>query len=110
MHVPGLRHSSEQVGGLVFFGRSQDKIRLHAAGKLPSDYNRGTGFDETLCKFLHVKYAALVEQTLRGGTDAEMLEWCYKNGKRPDDDAIEMFNHFLSKFGWRDDSSDELEE
>jgi len=110
MRIRGLRHSSKKVGGLVFFGRMLDKIRLHAARKLPSDYNRGIGFDETICKFLAVKYPAVLEQTLRGGSDAQLLEWCFKNGKRPDDDAIEMFNHFLSKFGWRDDSSEELEE
>ena len=43
MKVPGLRHSAEQVGGLVFFGRMLDKIRLHAQGKLPPDYKHGTG-------------------------------------------------------------------
>ena len=45
MKIPGLRHSSEQLGGLVFFGRMLDKIRLHAQGKLPSDYKRGIGTD-----------------------------------------------------------------
>src|SRR3954462_15604043 len=34
-HIPGLRSPSEQVGGLVHFGRMLDKIRLAAAGKLP---------------------------------------------------------------------------
>jgi len=37
MHVPGLRSPSAKVGGLVYFGSMLDKIRLHAAGKLPSD-------------------------------------------------------------------------
>ena len=42
MKIPGLRHSAEQVEGLVFLGRMLDKIRLHAQGKLPPDYKRGT--------------------------------------------------------------------
>jgi len=109
MHIPDLRHSSERVGGLVFFGRSLDKIRLHAAGKLPADYNRGTGFDEILCKFLNVPYAGLVERALQGGTDEELLQWCFSEGRHPSEDEIEMFNHYLSKYGWRDESSADLE-
>ena len=48
MHVPGLRSPYLKVGRLVYFGRMLDKIRLHAAGKLPeADYgaNLGKGFD-----------------------------------------------------------------
>ena len=46
MKISGLRSSYERVGGMVFFGRMLDKIRVHARGELPPDYNRGTGFDE----------------------------------------------------------------
>ena len=42
MRVPGLRSSYEKVGGIVFFGRMLDKIRFHAAGRLPPGYNLGT--------------------------------------------------------------------
>ena len=50
-----LRSPSEKVGGLFYFGRMLDKIRLHAKGELPSDYhaNLGKGFDEKCVKFLH---------------------------------------------------------
>jgi len=43
-----LRSPSEKIGGLFYFGRMLDKIRLHAKGELPSDYhaNLGVGFDE----------------------------------------------------------------
>jgi len=38
-HVPGLRSPYVKVGRLVYFGRMLDKIRLHAAGRLPvADY------------------------------------------------------------------------
>ena len=68
MKIPGLRHSAEQVGGIVFFGRMLDKIRLHTQGKLPPDYKRGTGTDARVCRFLGVEYPALVERVLAGGT------------------------------------------
>lgn len=110
MKVPGLRHSAEQVGGLVFFGRMLDKIRLHAQGKLPADYNRGPGFDSRVCRFLHVEYPALVERVLAGGSDDEILEWCFAHGRKPNEEEIYVFNSFAAKRGWKDDSTAALEE
>ena len=110
MRILGLRHSGEQVGGLVFFGRMLDKIRLHAQGKLPGDYNRGTGFDGRICRFLRVEYMALVQRVLAGGRDEEILAWCFEQGRKPNEEEILIFNLFLAKRGWRDDSSAELEE
>jgi gluconokinase len=109
MKIPGLRHSAEQVGGLVFFARMLDKIRLHAQGKLPPDYNCGSGMDGRVCRFLRVEYPALVERVLAGGGDEEVLTWCYAHGRKPNDEEIFIFNAFLAKRGWRDDGSTELE-
>jgi hypothetical protein len=110
MKIPGLRHSAEQIGGLVFFGRMLDKIRLHAQGKLPPDYKHGAGTDLRVCRFLHVEYPAVVERALVGGSDAEILEWCFAHGRRPNDEEIFIFNAFLCKRGWRDNQTEELEE
>ena len=110
MKIPGLRHSAEQVGGIVFFGRMLDKIRLHAQGKLPGDYKRGSGTDSRVCRFLRVEYPALVERTLAGGTDEDLLAWCFERGRRPDPEEIFMLNAFLTKRGWRDNQSAELEQ
>ena len=111
MRVPGLRHSAEQVGGIVFFGRTLDKVRLHAQGKLPADYHtyRGTGFDGRVFRFLGVEFASLVERVLAGGSDEVILDWCFVHGRKPSEEEIFMFNAFLSKRGWRDDSSENLE-
>jgi hypothetical protein len=110
MKIPGLRASSEKVGGLVFFGRVLDKIRLHDQGKLPADYNHGTGMDGRCVRFLHVEYPKLVERTLQGGTDEEILEWCFRHGRRPNDEEILVWNGFMSKRGWRDEASEGLAE
>jgi hypothetical protein len=109
MIVPGLRQDAELVGGIVFFGRMLDKIRLHAQGKLPADYNRGTGFDRRVCWFLRIGYPALVERVLAGGRDEEILEWCFAHGRKPEAEEILVFNAFLLKRGWRDEASAELE-
>lgn len=103
--VPGLRDDAEMVGGLVFFGRMLDKIRLHAAGKLPSDYNRGSGFDARMCRLLRIDYEKVVKRTLEGGSDEDILEWCYQNGRKLEEDDIEHFNAFLSKRGLADDKT-----
>jgi hypothetical protein len=112
MKVPGLRHSAEQVGGIVFFGRMLDKVRLHAKSALPADYqaNLGAGSDGRVCRFLHVEYPALVECVIAGGTDEEILSWCFDHGCRPSQEEIFVFNAFLTKQGWRDDTTAELEE
>ena len=88
-HV-ALRSPSEKVNGLFYFGRMLDKIRVHAKGELPSDYhaNLGTGFDEKCLKFLRVDYAGLVERVNRGGTDEEILDWCFTVGSKPTEDDI----------------------
>lgn len=106
MRIPGLRSDRETVGGLVFFGRMLDKIRLHAGGKLPADYNRGHGLDGRMCRFLRLDYPALVTKALEEKDDEKVLEWCYSVGRRPSDEEIFVFNAFLSKRGWRDDVSE----
>lgn len=110
MKIPGLRSSYEKVGGLVYFGRVLDKIRLHAQGKLPDDYNLGTHMDSRCMRFLQMDYAQLVERTKQGGTDEEVLEWCFLKGRRPNEEEILVWNAFMSKRGWRDEASEGLAE
>jgi gluconokinase len=110
MKIPGLRHSAQQVGGIVFFGRMLDKILLHEKGKLPPDYKVGAGTDLRVCRFLGVDYQALVKRALAGGTEEEILEWCFAHGRRPNAEEVLMFNAFLSKRGWRDNQSEELQQ
>ncbi len=103
--VPGLRSCYDKTGRLVYAGRMLDKIRLHAAGRLPADYhaNLGAGFDGRTCTFLRVAYADLKARTLAGGTDEEVVAWAFAQGGARTDDECNIFNRFLSKVGWRDD-------
>jgi hypothetical protein len=45
---------------------------------------------------------------LQGGSDEEILEWCFAHGRRPSDEEISVWNAFLRKRGWRDEASEEL--
>ena len=42
-----LRSPAEKVGGIVYFGRMLDKIRLHARGELAPDYHPNLGGPRT---------------------------------------------------------------
>jgi gluconokinase len=94
-----------------------DKIRLAAAGKLPADWHGPRGqtmknsFDDRCCRFLKIDYAALEAETLRGDkSDDELLEWAFREGRRPDEQEIEVWNGFMTKRGWRDTASQRLHE
>lgn len=95
----------EKVGGLVWFPRMLRKIRLHARGELPADYlpYLGQGFDRRCLNFLRIDYAPLVARVAAGGTDDEILAWCFAtSGHRPTEFEILAWNEYMIKRGWRD--------
>lgn len=103
-----LRSPFQKVGGLFYFGRMLDKIRLHAKGELPPDYheNLGKGFDDKCVRFVRVDYDDLIERVKKGGTDQEILQWCFEVGRRPIKDDIYVWNEFMRKRGWNDEVSE----
>lgn len=113
-NIPGLRSCYAKVGRLIYFGRMLDKIRLHAAGRLPADYQANLGdaqyfvLDGRCCRFLGVKYADLREHTLTGDNDEEILAWVHSCGTNRTDEECHMWNRFILKLGWRDERSSVL--
>ena len=110
MDVEKLRSPYIQCGGIYYFPRMLDKIRLHAATQLPIDYqaNLGGGFDSRCLSFLWIDYAPLVERVKQGGTDEEILEWAFNQGRKPSEEEIEIWNDFMRKRGWKDEMSERL--
>jgi len=102
---PGLK-----VGGIVYFGRMLDKIRVHAKGELPADYlpKLGSGFDGWCVDFLGIAYPDLVNRVKEGGTDEEILQWCFQRGRKPTDGEIYVWDEFMRKRGWDDELSETL--
>jgi Domain of unknown function (DUF5069) len=45
----------------------------------------------------------------KGGTDEEILQWCFKVGRRPSEADTYVWNEFMRKRGWNDEVSDILE-
>jgi uncharacterized protein DUF5069 len=103
---PPFRSPRDRVGGLHYFGRMLDKIRCHLRGKLPEEYrpNFGlsVGLDGMLCGMLGVAHADLIERMRDGGSDEEILDWCYARGTRLNYAQMHIWNEFARKFGWND--------
>ena len=104
----------ETTCGMMYFPRMLDKIRLYAHGELHEDYHENLGgakaADGVCCNFLRVDYSDLRDRVLQGGTDEEILEWCFEKGRRLNDGDLFVWNGFASKLGWRDSITPRLEQ
>jgi gluconokinase len=96
--------------GLVYFARMIDKIRLHAAGRLPASYHAqlGQAFDGLCLRFLGLEYPAIRERALAGGSYEELLDWAFQHGRPRSAEEIEIFNAFMTKRGWRDSTCERV--
>jgi hypothetical protein len=103
----------EMTSGMMYFRRMLDKIRLHARGELGQDYHANLGHrkaaDGACVNFLRVNYADLRDRVLAGGSDEEILEWCFEQGRRLNQGDLIVWNGFISKFGWNDFATPVLE-
>ena len=104
----------ETTKGMMYFPRMLDKIRMHGRGELAEDYHPNLGkprtADGACTNFLRVNYGVLRERVLKGGTDEEILDWCYTNGRRLNEGDLVVWNSFVSKLGWNDFATPVLEE
>jgi hypothetical protein len=110
MNKVPVRSPFQKVESLVYFGRMLDKIRVNAKGTLSPDYqpNLGKGFDQLCVAFLRVDYHQLAERVKQGGTDEEILHWCFSMGRQPTEDEVYVWNEFMRKRGWSDEVSETL--
>jgi hypothetical protein len=104
----------EMTKGMMYFPRMLDKIRRHGRGELPEEYHGNLGgpktADSACTNFLRVNYGVLRQRVLKGGTDEEILEWCYTNGRRLNEGDLVVWNGFVSKLGWNDFATPVLDE
>ncbi|MEY4387365.1 MAG: hypothetical protein RLY20_2648 [Verrucomicrobiota bacterium] len=78
------RSTRETMDGWFHLPRYVDKIRMHLAGKLHSDYqpNLGKGFDGMWLKaagLTHEQFLAVVKSSI---TDGQVCDWVRQNVKR----------------------------
>ncbi|MDB6033303.1 MAG: hypothetical protein JWM16_3641 [Verrucomicrobiales bacterium] len=101
----------EKAGGMMYFPRMVSKIRLYASGELRPDFhqNLGKGADGWCIGFLRVNYEELRNRVLAGGTDEEILQWCFEKGRSLSEIDLMVWNSFISKLGWKDLATPRLE-
>ena len=80
------RSPRETMCGWTHLPRFIDKIRLHLAGKLASDYqpNFCKGFDGLWLETAEVKAEEFIEVVKKSITDGEVCDWVLKNVKKPE--------------------------
>lgn len=105
--VDDLRSPYDKTaGGLHHLGRMFDKIRLKAADCLPGEFHRNyglsVGLDGQLCGFLGVRFEEVEARVKLGGTDAELAEWVFTHGLRPNRTQALVWNEYSRKLGWND--------
>ncbi len=100
----------DEVHGYVYFARLCSKVRLRSSGALDPEFepNMGKAMDAWTCQFLHVDYEDLKHVILDGATDEQALEWCWENGKRPDEHELEWWSSYMRNRGFRDDFTEKL--
>jgi len=78
------RSARETMDGWHYLPRYIDKIRLHLAGKLHSDYaaNLGKAFDALWLKYAGVTHEQVVDVVRHSITDGEVCDWVRANVKR----------------------------
>ena len=101
-----MRSPWDKLGGILHFGRRLNKIRLFHQGRLPRAWVEAKGsvpgFDGACCRLLQIDHEALERETVKGGSDDQMLEWAFTHGRNPSDEEIEIWNDYVSKRCWRD--------
>ncbi|MEO6847622.1 MAG: DUF5069 domain-containing protein [Chthoniobacterales bacterium] len=101
----------EKTGGIYYFARMCDKIRLQAKGELPADYhdNLGKGFDLRCTDLLHACYKDVDRLVRKGMKDDEVLQWCFSESGGLSEDQIMIWNEFMRKRGWNDEAAEILQ-
>ena len=93
------RSPRETMDGWSYLPRYIDKIRLHLAGKLHSDYmeNLGKGFDGMWLKAADVTHEQMIEVVKNSTTDGEVCDWVRRNVKKSATEKSAFWQDVLSR-------------
>jgi len=93
------RSPRETMDGWNFLPRYVDKIRLHLAGKLHSDYteNFGKGFDGFWLKAAGVTHEQMIEVVKNSVSDGQVCDWVRQNVKKSDAEKAALWQDILSR-------------
>lgn len=94
------RSPRETMCGWAYLPRFVDKVRLHIAGKLHSDYteNFTKGFDGHWLKTAGVDATKFIEVVKNTITDGQVADWIHANVKKTDAEK-KAFNDYVLNRG-----------
>ena len=94
------RSPRETMCGWAWLPRFIDKVRLHSAGKLHSDYqdNFTKGFDGSWLKAAGVTAEQMIQVIKQSTTDGQVADWVRENIKKSDAEKA-AFHDYLFKRG-----------
>jgi hypothetical protein len=93
------RSPRETMAGWVYLPRFADKIRLHLAGKLHSDYqeNFTKGFDGAWLKAAGVSAETFIDVVKNSITDGQVTDWVRTHVKKTDAEKKAFADHVLNR-------------
>jgi hypothetical protein len=93
------RSPRETMDGWSWLPRYIDKIRLHLAGKLHSDYteNLGKGFDGFWLKAAGLTHEQMIEVVKNSATDGQVYDWVRQNVKKSAAEKEACWQDILSR-------------
>jgi len=93
------RSPRETMDGWHYLPRYVDKIRLHLAGKLHSDYteNFGKGFDAMWLKAAGVAHEQMIEVVKKSVTDGQVCDWVRQSAKKSAAEKAAHWQEVLSR-------------
>jgi hypothetical protein len=100
------RSPRETMGGWAYLPRFIDKIRLHLAGKLHSDYqeNFTKGFDGAWLKAAGISAETFIQAVKSSITDGQVADWVAKNVKKTEAEK-KAFNEFVLNRGREEEAA-----
>ena len=93
------RSPRETMDGWGHLPRYVDKIRLHLAGKLHSDYtgNLGKGFDGMWLEAAGMTHEQMVDIVKNSATDGEVCDWVRHNVKKSSAEKAAHWQNMYSR-------------
>jgi len=93
------RSPRETMDGWHYLPRYIDKIRLHLAGKLHSDYtdNFGKAFDGLWLKSAGVTHEQMISVVKNSICDGQVCDWIHVNVKKPQSEKDAHWKEMLSR-------------
>jgi hypothetical protein len=93
------RSPRETMDGWMYLPRYIDKIRLHLAGKLHSDYreNLGKGFDGMWLKAAGVTHEQMIEVVKNSLIDGQVYDWVRQNVRKSPAEKAACATDILSR-------------